>query len=277
MNLNFNRWIGILVLMAGATLQARAQSVRIVDSLYFRTETSEDIPIYRAFGVGDMYVDGADNNHTVDFEVFSFPPDQFYALFLRQCDDGGAECYYQGDLRHTPDSAKQTESGQFSIDYKIGFQLYTGKRIIIDVVRPLVRGIDSIHFQDLLTGTLYNHTFTGGVAEDTIKVNGVTQLKMTVYYSLAHYNSGVDEPQEMTASLGLYPNPVRAGTRMNIAGSQTARARVTLHDALGKSLEMTGDAISGYLVPDVAPGLYVVTMVGPHGEIVGREKIVVSP
>jgi hypothetical protein len=261
---------------------ASAQDVHIVDSVFFRSEYSGDQGLFLAFGVGSEYTDSTDPG-TRDREVFGPPPSGFFGLFLRQCEyPFGGECYYGADFRAVPPDVAIGEEEQFMLLYKVSIQKGVGRKIIIDFPREFAVGIDSINMRDLLTGTIYNHTFTSGVSEDTVQNDGINQLEIRVYYNL-----GNTEPSAVSMTDGsgsralLMPNPVRGGTRIVYAGELPVGARLVLYDRLGRRVTegvMVSHGTGGtFTAPDVPFGLYLCTIITDAGEELYHQKLMVMP
>ena len=268
-----HRWIGLigmLLLLCGA---AKAQDIRIVDSIYFRSEVQSDGGRYLPFGVGSIYTDGVDPG-TRDFEVPFAPPSGLYALMIK--DDGA---YYEGDLRAVPDSVSEEGAKRFSLTYKVHLQRGAGRKIIIDFVRPFAPGIDSVNMRDLLTGTLFNRTFLTGVSEDTLHVEGITQLQVTVYYNLQP--SSVDYVSEGLNAGRLAPNPVSLQEGIRYSGELPRGAVLIINDLAGQTvttIDLAETSANGIIrLPSMAPSVYFCMFVDDQGRVIDRESIIVNP
>lgn len=278
-----NRWLSIAVVLLCFGGVASAQSVHIVDSVYFRSEYADDQGLFMPFGTGTIYTDSTDPG-TRDREVFGPPPSGFFGLFLRNCEyPFGGECYYGADFRAVPPDAVIGEEEQYRLTYKIAIQKGVGRKIIIDFPREFAAGIDSINMHDLLTGTIYNHTFTSGVSEDTVQNDGINQIEMFVYYNLNQIPSSIDmRANDFSGNTTRFaPNPVKAGARILFTGELPLGARLHLYDQLGRQVVdgvMVSHGSGGiFTLPEMSPGVYLCTIIAESGEELHHEKLMVMP
>jgi hypothetical protein len=97
---------------------------------------------------------------------------------------------------------------------------------------------------------------------------GITKVEMMVYYDRRAAAVPILAGGE-SAPL-LYPNPVRRGSPLMLQSAAPRNARYEIFDLLG---ERVGSSLE---TPD-SPGLYLARILGPLGELVATERLVVIP
>ncbi|MBK8910810.1 MAG: T9SS type A sorting domain-containing protein [Chlorobi bacterium] len=261
--------IASLFFLAAASLSAQ---VTIIDSMNVRSEHPSDIPIYARFGVGQQYHDWVDGR--TDYEVPFFPPSGLYLLFQHQIDSGSpAEGLCIADVRGIPAAALEGEGDTFSVTYRLRIQRGVGRNLIFSFPRPFARGIDSIVVTDL-NNVYYAHTFTAGVAEDTLKNDGVSSVYLKAYFNIRRYNSAVEERGVLAAGR-FAPNPTNG--RLRYSEPLPIGSHIQICNMMGEMVEtgQVNNPAEAVELTNIPAGSYVVTVLTRDGRLWDREQIVV--
>lgn len=87
--------------------------------------------------------------------------------------------------------------------------------------------------------------------------------------------AGVAEMEQPAASFTVYPNP--AGDAFRISTDVVdAGSRVELLDPMGRTVRQWAANSGSWSVSDVAPGLYIVRLVGRSGETMGQSRLIIQ-
>ncbi len=86
--------------------------------------------------------------------------------------------------------------------------------------------------------------------------------------------AGVGEEEAYDGAFTVYPNP--AGDTFSASAAMPGAAQVELVDAMGRVVRQWKTPQGPWQVADVAPGLYLVRMLGRKGEMLGRSRLMIQ-
>lgn len=272
-------WMLAGAAMMASALPALAQTpVRSIDSLRVRTDSPDDptLPRQLVFGYGTDYTDSVDDqNGKGEFFLPFGPPSGFYATLEGKGYQGETGIGYK-DVRGLPDSVGTGKADTFSLVYTIKLQQGVGTPII-SAPTPLAQGIDSIHLFSTQPGSNFTHTFTRQGGEVKLPFKQITTVRMVVYYS---YQRTLSVPMvaEGPARFGVAPNPARSGEPIRLRGEIPAGSRLVVSDMRGATAYSgrVEESTSGteLALPELAPGAYMIRVIGRSGGIVGEGRFV---
>ncbi len=276
-----------LLMVIMASVSSAQLALRVMDTLYARTEVNTDPPLRLRFGLDTAYTDGIDYKGP-EFEIPAIPP-SFYGAFRYQRQTppeqgGDSSMYLNADFRGVPDSVGNGTVRRFTMNYV--FEVFRngadGRFLYLEFIRNLSRYIDSVNITDVVTnGLLLNHTFTKDGGQVLVNNDGLVLFRMVVYINL----DLAAVPTELAdrgsrAGLRLWPNPLRVGQRLTISEAIPAGARVMLTDVRGNATEVFRAAEEreglGLDLPALAPGLYMIRVIDPTGGVLRDGRVILA-
>lgn len=88
--------------------------------------------------------------------------------------------------------------------------------------------------------------------------------------------AGVEEPQAAPRGLRPFPNPASDAFRLDAEELGPQVAELLLKDAMGRTVRRWHGSAQAFSVEDVAPGLYIVELVGRQGGAIAQGRLVVQ-
>ncbi len=274
------RWYGVAALMlAMAAPAARAQmTVQSIEEIRFSSDNSADGVQRLGFGFGSEYSDSMDFDMGEQIIPPFFPPDGFF-VFLTVPDNMGSEDFAVKDIRGVPDSVQSGVANNFSLVYNMRVKRGTGQQVTISFPVQLRAGIDSINVTTPQAGANFSHTFMREGGQVTINPL-ITRIRMTVYYNYNRVASAPLADRGESREIALYPNQLRPGGTLNLAGELPAGARLVIADISGSVVaeENFSEARQGaqVTVPSLPAGMYVVRLLGAGGEMLRHGRFTVA-
>jgi hypothetical protein len=272
-------YIGLLIVLGMTATVSAQESLKVVDSIFFRSDNSQDFPFYRVFGFGSGHTNLVDTDEVAFPQL---PPAPYLAAGF--ISEDLQEKYFehdfvQSDVRGLPDSVAGGNVKQFSLEYEMKFQRGQGQLVTIGFPIRLARGIDSIHIEDVEgSGGVYSYTYTGANSYlFTIQNKEVAFMRMRVYYNLV--TASVASPAVIVHNTKIFPNPVRNGQNVTLLSDAPAGSRVVISDLLGQPLFTRSiTEQNGRVELDCAPlasGTYFVRLVGNNGDLLDHRQLIV--
>lgn len=254
----------VVFVLAGA-VSASAQR-DVIETVVFRTISTDDPVRSLEFGYGPSYTDSMDCFTRNECEIPAVPP-SFWVMFISQKDGLGLN----KDIRGVPDSVASATITKFALNFEVDITRDASDSVIIAFPDGMTPGIDSVVFVDKITrGGAFHHTFTTGNSQAGIPFGrGISNVLMTVYYDRRAAGTPMPALAEQRSEPLLYPNPVRRGSRLMLGSAVPDNARYEIFNLLG---ERVGSSVE---TPQ-ASGLYIARIFGSRGELLATEKLVVE-
>jgi hypothetical protein len=270
----------MLLMLLGLTVTVSAQeSLKVIDSIFFRSDSPQDVPIFRVFGFGSGHTNGID---TDEVQYPALPPAPTLAAAFVDTDLNGK--YFdndpmQNDIRGLPDSVAGSKVKAFYLEYEIHFQRGYGQVMTFGFPVRLSRGIDSIHIEDVEgSGGVFQYTYAGAGNSYlfTLPNNELSFIRMQVYYNLA--TASVPQHPVIARNTRVFPNPAR-GQNVTLLSDVPAGSSVIVSDLLGQELlNRTIPDEKGAVTLDCASypsGTYFVSLLGKNGDLLDRRQLIV--
>jgi hypothetical protein len=254
-----------------------------MDSVSLKTESIQDKPVYRAFGLSGDCTDGWDIDHETLAPFFP-PAPSFFVVFTSE--DILPRLYadpMQSDCRGIPDSVKTGAAMTFSVRYELKFQRGYGNLVTIVFPPRLARGIDSIRIEDVEgLGSIFRHTYSGGGGADasfTIQNTALRYFYLTAYYNVQTAGVGHEDAPVIANDLRIYPNPATSGSQVNFTVDAPAGSRLVVSDMLGQVVAsqsvVEGARSFGFDPGSISAGLYMARLVDERGQVLRSGRLTV--